>query len=272
MYPDAPRPAVSLPECPDCGGTGLVSLDVPLADPRFGKAFPCPNPDCPARKSNEQTRAAHLFRDSGLVGEQAIFRLDDPFYRAARFDRVRRGIDLLLKKRSFGHQGHRFSGLWLEGPVGAGKSGIAAASVTAANARGIAGRFQGVKELLDWLRAGFGKQDGQDFDARLDALRRVPWLVLDDFGAHNATPWAIAQVEDVLNARYVNRAQGLVTIITSNKPIDDVADELNAVESWAGWRIRSRVRGMCLPLRVKGPDGRAPGFAQQMVLEEVDGE
>jgi hypothetical protein len=28
--------------CPVCGGYGVVSYDVPLEDPRFGKAYPCP--------------------------------------------------------------------------------------------------------------------------------------------------------------------------------------------------------------------------------------
>lgn len=251
-----PSPA---PDCPVCGGAGVVGFDVPIGDPRFGTSAPCPAPDCPARMQADRERAARLFEGSGLEGEQAGFRLDDPYYEAERFDRAQDALRRLLRKRALRGREHTYYGLWMEGPNGVGKSGLAAASVTAANDTGIPARFQETKRLLDWLRAGFdAAEDGQNFEARLNALRRVPWLVMDDLGAHNATVWAVDQLADVLNARYVNRAAGLVTIITSNKTLDEIAEEFNSVSEGAGWRIRSRVRGMCYRLPIAGPDGRAP--------------
>lgn len=248
--------------CNVCGGAGVISYDVPLDDARFGKSFPCPNPDCPARQQREALRLLRLFGDSGLSGEQAAFRLTDAFFQSPRFRTALDGVQRLLAKRRVtaseqGCERHTYHGLYLYGPYGVGKSALAAAAVTAFLERSVAAHFEEVKRLLDWLRGGFDAEDAEaDFALRLNALRTVPVLVLDDLGAHQATAWAVAQVEDVIDYRYVNRMTGLVTIITSNRSMPEIAEDLAAINEGAGWRILSRMRGMLFPVEIVGPDAR----------------
>lgn len=253
--------------CATCGDTGLISYDVPIDDPRFGRAFPCPAPGCPVRQAREQQILAQKFKSSGLTGEQAKFRLTDSFFQQSQFATAVGAVERLLSKRKFtasespDHARHAYHGLYLYGPYGVGKSALAAATVTAFLEAGVAAHFEEVKRLLDWLRSGLDSENAaDDFDQRLNALRQVPVLVLDDFGAHQTTAWAIAQVEDVVDHRYVNRGNGLVTVVTSNHSMADMAEELADVNEGAGWRIYSRLRGMLFPIEIIGPDAR---LAQQ---------
>lgn len=252
-------------DCDVCGGAGVISYDVPPGDPRFGKSFPCPAPNCPARQEREAQRLLRLFESSGLSGEQERFRLTDPFFQAPRFRTALDGVQRLLAKRRVtasepGHERHVYYGLYLYGAYGVGKSALAAAAVTAFLEVGVAAHFEEVKRLLDWLRDGFHTDEAAgDFEQRLQALRTVPVLVLDDLGAHQATAWSIAQIEDVIDYRYVNRASGLVTLITSNRMMQEIAEDLAAINDGAGWRILSRMRGMLFPVEIAGPDARVAG-------------
>lgn len=247
--------------CDVCGGAGVISYDVPPDDARFGKSFPCTNPNCLARQQREALRLLRLFGDSGLSGEQAEFRLTDAFFQSPRFHTALDGVQRLLAKRRVtaseqGYERHTYYGLYIYGPYGVGKSALAAAAVTAFLEHNVAAHFEEVKRLLDWLRDGFGGDDASDFALRLNALRTVPVLVLDDLGAHQATAWAVAQVEDVIDYRYVNRTSGLVTIITSNRTMQEIAEDLAGINEGAGWRILSRMRGMLFPVEIVGPDAR----------------
>ena len=44
-------------------------------------------------------------------------------------------------------------------------------------------------------------------------MREAPILVLDDFGAHQTTPWAQENLYQILNFRYEG---GMPTVITTN--------------------------------------------------------
>ncbi len=47
-----------------------------------------------------------------------------------------------------------------------------------------------VPDLLDYLRAAYSATSTTGLDERLEQIRETPLLILDDLGAHNATPWA----------------------------------------------------------------------------------
>lgn len=48
------------PVCADCLGYGFVHYDLPFTHPDFGKAQPCPNPDCPIARERAIDRANRL--------------------------------------------------------------------------------------------------------------------------------------------------------------------------------------------------------------------
>jgi DNA replication protein DnaC len=109
--------------------------------------------------------------------------------------------------------------LVLLGGYGSGKTHLAAAVANYRISLGHAVLFVVVPDLLDYLRATFGPHSETALDERLDAIREIPLLVLDDLGAHNSTPWAQEKLFQILNHRYNSR---LPTVITSNQRLEEL--------------------------------------------------
>jgi DNA replication protein DnaC len=132
-------------------------------------------------------------------------------------------------------------GLFLHGPVGTGKTYIAAAATVEALAlRPL--RWRSVPQLVLGLRADYGTTSYADAHA---IVKAGMGLVLDDLGQEHGS----GQVAEVLFAVIDERlAQGLPVLITSNL----LPSELGA--RYGAW-LPSRIRQMN-PIRVPGVDRR----------------
>ena len=73
-------------------------------------------------------------------------------------------------------------------------------------------------------------------------------LILDDFGIERSTEYALEQIYNIINARYLKSKP---TIITTNLNFKDIETEQEDIMLD---RIYSRIIEMCLPLRVIGVD------------------
>lgn len=152
--------------------------------------------------------------------------------------------------------------LWLYGPVGTGKSGIAwgivrELTVEAVDAyyaldeefRGDSPRqaalFLVWRDLYDDLIASFRDVETMNHEAVADPARllskakRVPVLVLDDLSAGRPpTAYALEQLEILVDQRY---RKALTTIVTSNIGSKDLSMRLGHADPIAGARIVSRL-------------------------------
>ncbi len=97
------------------------------------------------------------------------------------------------------------------GPYGSGKTHLAAGIANAWTREGHTALFVVVPDLLDHLRAAFNPQSPVSYDKRFEEVRRAPFLVLDDLGTENATPWAREKLYQLFNYRYVARQPTLIT-------------------------------------------------------------
>jgi DNA replication protein DnaC len=124
---------------------------------------------------------------------------------------------------------------WLtfSGTYGCGKTHLAAAIAHRRVAKGEKVLFVVVADLLDHLRAAFNPHSPVAYDRRFEQIRRVDFLVLDDLGTENATPWAREKLFQILNYRY-NAA--LPTVITT-------AHTLEELDPWLATRIADPRRG-----------------------------
>jgi DNA replication protein DnaC len=163
------------------------------------------------------------------LSEGVRFNLREAYERSLEFSREPRGWLVLL------------------GGYGSGKTHLAAAVANYRLSLGYEVLFVVVPDLLDYLRATFGPSSEAALDERLDAIREVPLLVLDDLGAHNSTPWAQEKLFQILNHRYNSR---LPTVITSNQRLEELDP-----------RITSRLVDPDLSqvYEIVAPDFRQPG-------------
>ncbi|MEL1135982.1 ATP-binding protein [Desulfitobacterium sp. THU1] len=124
-------------------------------------------------------------------------------------------------------------GLMLTGPVGAGKTFLAASIANALMEKEQQVLFLVVPDLLDQLRATY-KTDENEMDL-LDSAREIPILILDDLGAHNYTEWTRNRIYSIINYRMNEQ---LPTVITSNLSLEEMEEHL-------GLRTTSRLIQSC---------------------------
>ena len=149
--------------------------------------------------------------------------------RATRAGIPRRFLDAdldTMRQRPGNGAAIAFAGQWdgrqsvlLYGDVGTGKSHLASAMLRRRLALGWAGRFVSVADLMDELKARFGGE-GEQSEAYFDRLAREPFLVLDDVGAEQETPWTRERVASLIDRRYRAEAP---TIVTTNLTHRDLA-------------------------------------------------
>ncbi len=242
------------PGCPRCGGLGWLRRDVPLGHAEFGKAVAC---ECLAGEL-EARRLAGVREASNIadLGHMtfAAFRLDAPGNTPEALRSLQIAFDAASRFAA-----HPAGWLVLQGGYGCGKTHLAAAIVNARLAQGEPAVFIAVPDLLDHLRAAYAA-DAPDggFDARFDAVRNAPLLVLDDLGTEAPTAWAGEKLFQLLNHRYNAK---LPTVITTNQDLD-VLDE----------RLRSRLGhyGLVRPITIsaldyRGGTGQADGTELSML-------
>jgi DNA replication protein DnaC len=229
------------PNCPICGGVGFVAHDLPVDHPDFGKLHicTCRQKEVSASERQRLLRLSNLdvfrhmtfetFKVQGRLGlgDQQARSLQFAHQQAQQYARTLQGWLLLM------------------GPYGCGKTHLAAAVANAVVEMGVEVIFLTVPDLLDWLRASFGGGD-ESFEQRLNEIRNVRLLVLDDFGTQNATPWAEEKLYQIINHRYIHR---LPTIVTTNLLLEEIDG-----------RISSRLQDADLVTRVHiyAPDYRSP--------------
>ena len=140
--------------------------------------------------------------------------------------------------------------LLLMGNYGSGKTHLAAAIANQAIRRHIKTLFTVVPDLLDLLRASYAPDSPVRYDQRIETVRTVFLLILDDLGTENATPWAGEKLYQIINYRYNYE---LPTVITTNRDLGDIDA-----------RIRSRIwdKQLCRHVLLKSKDYRRWGRRQ----------
>ncbi len=229
------------PNCPICAGIGFVRRDLPVGHPEFGKLQVCTCRESEVRRMERQ----RLYRLSNLEAFQNL--TFENFKVQGRLGLGDQQVNSLQYAYNQAHQFARSLNGWLllMGPYGCGKTHLAAAVANFVIDLSIATIFLTVPDLLDWLRASFGSSD-ESFEARLEEIKNVRLLVLDDLGTQNATPWAEEKLYQIINHRYIHR---LPTVVTTNLSLSEIDG-----------RISSRLQDPDLVslVNINAPDYRSP--------------
>ncbi|OPZ69107.1 MAG: DNA replication protein DnaC [bacterium ADurb.Bin478] len=229
------------PNCPICGGVGFIRRDLPVGHPDFGRLEIC---TCRQREV-ARSETQRLYRLSNLEAFQGM--TFDTFKVQGRL-----GLgEAQIKSLNFAYnQAQHFAKnlqgwMFFLGPYGCGKTHLAAAIANFAVAVGVPTLFLTVPDLLDWLRFSFGSSD-YGLEERLEEIRSIQLLVLDDLGTQNTTPWAAEKLYQIINHRYTHR---LSTVLTTNLSLNDIDG-----------RISSRLQDpdLVTQVEISAPDYRSP--------------
>ena len=153
-------------------------------------------------------------------------------------------------------------GIFLYGPRGAGKTKLASIIANERVRKGKPVLFSSVPDLMADIRATFHRGNTEEV---LQSVKEADFLVLDDLGAERMTEWVGEQLFAIINHRYNEKLQ---TVITSNHSPDDIVEHMatvnrdgDIVDDMQGKRIVSRIFGMCEVIRLGGEDYRTRGVA-----------
>lgn len=250
-----------LPVCPECGPI-TVKVALPTVGDREVR-LPCPHQEATfAAEARERGRreaqatyarvhARHL-PPRTFTGRSLDDLVDHPGSRQAR--RI-----ALRFRDTFEDRVAAGEGLLFSGPVGTGKTAVAAALVTDLEAAGWTVAWTTAPELQQALR------DLDHGPAYVAALKAADVLALDEFGLERATEYSAAGLFDVIDHRYQARKP---ILITTNLASSELADHyLRCLVSGRDrmpqgqaeltvQRILSRLRERCVPVKFTGPDLR----------------
>ncbi len=139
-------------------------------------------------------------------------------------------------------------GLMLYGNVGSGKSYLACVIANEIISRyEYNAKMRNFAQILNDLQSGGFNLDRNRY---IDELTSPTLLILDDFGIERSTEYALENIYNVINARYLKAKP---TIITTNIVYDKIMEKQ---ENIMLTRIYSRLMEMCQPLRIVDSDRR----------------
>jgi DNA replication protein DnaC len=149
------------------------------------------------------------------------------------------------------------SGLYIWGPVGSGKSGlaysIARESIERYPASAQDVHFVNVRAWLAEGRARLSAGEDPDVDRLLDSGGDGSFVVSDDLGAERITDWALEQIAYVIENRH---AVGAWTVVTTNYAPSALAGRLGRDDPVIGQRIVSRLLEDATKIELKRADLR----------------
>jgi DNA replication protein DnaC len=249
-------PAASLAEddCGICGGLRWIAVEAPVGAPGFGTVKACA---CQATAWG--AAQGELLRRYSQLGSLSRMTFDNlqPEGRSgfAEPSSFRRAAD---QARAFAAGPHGW--LVIFGPSGSGKTHLAAAIANAIVQSGRPALYSSAPDLLDHLRSTYDAASRDDYEGLLLRITEAPVLVIDDLGAHHASPWAQEKLDQILTHRYNARRPTVVTSSVAETSLDE--------------RMRTRLLDpvLCIVCRIaqeRAPAGWNEGGIERVLLEQM---
>ena len=179
----------------------------------YSKVIPCDYPGC-YRDQAVAYKTGQNIETSGVIGRQQTF---------GNFDAEVKGV-----KRAYQYAWKIAEGMgdfiWLiiYGGTGNGKTHLLNAIANRAMERGFQVKMVMMAELLSELRMAI---KGNQTDEKLQELKKVPYLLIDEIGLEYGSDWEREKIDELLTGRWAN---GRFTITATNIDIEQLPERLKS--------------------------------------------
>lgn len=174
-------------------------------------------------------------------------------FRSKTFKNYERGENLIAykKARSFAENFPEVKkGLLLVGPVGTGKTHLAAAISNQLISKLYSIYFGNTTSIMSFIKSTYSKDAEMTESEAIELMtEKVDLLVIDDLGKENETENTLSVLYQIINKLYENEK---LVVITTNFNSSDLARKLGE----RGPAMVSRITGMCEPVVLSGEDWR----------------
>jgi len=222
-----------LDQCPNVVKGHFTKLDV-INETIVSSIAPC------AKQQNheEEMRRRRLMR-SYYVSEETM---NASFERLAIDENNLAAVTAAVQFCKNVESGQKGKGLYVHGPFGVGKSYLMGAIARELSERNIASLLVYVPDFVREMKDSIADHS---YAGKMELLKQVPVLILDDIGAENLTPWIRDEVLGVILNQRVNNH--LPTLFTSNYSLEELEEHLsisngNRIEVTKARRIMERIR------------------------------
>jgi DNA replication protein len=259
-------------ECSTCKNIGRVkkaSIDDPSLS-EFGshtgfRNIEIPCPVCsPARRAKQSEALQTRLVDQLFGGSQIPFKARNwgfDSFPATGDQEAKALVELFVNIHGDMQDQEEKRGLYLAGPLGRGKTGLAICALKAFIQAGHLSLFVSTPDLMDRLRATFNKDSDENQDELLRIVTEVPFLILDDLGVEKPTSYVLGRFYLIVDKR---QSRGLYTIFTSNLTTADLETYWRPdnipVGFHEGQRVIERIREYCSGVNIKGKNLRGSSW------------
>lgn len=156
----------------------------------------------------------------------------------------------LNKAKKFAEGFPNSKALLLTGPVGTGKTHLAAAIANSLIDKLYSVYFGNVVDIMSFIKSTYNKESSLTEEEAVNIMtKEVDLFIIDDLGKENSTNNTLALLYQLINRVYDNEKS---LIITTNYNSIDLARKLGE----RGQAIVSRITEMCEPVIFQGEDWR----------------
>jgi len=201
------------PGCKACGGAGFVYPRNDDGSINYSKPVPCKAKGC-LYDSVLAYKMGSIRSNSGVRETKQCFETFD-----ADVPGVKKAYQASWK---IAEGTGDVNWLLIYGGVGNGKTHLLNSIANRVMDRGIPTRLVMMADLLAELRMSM---DEHKADARLDELKRIPFLLIDELGLELGTDWEKSRIEELFASRWANARH---TVVATNRDITELPQRLQS--------------------------------------------
>lgn len=211
---------------------------------------------CPTKEANDERKKHESLIKSMYIPKDILAarldQIDVEMDEASRFKAISLAQDFVEQYNS----GKRPKGLYLYGSFGVGKTYILGAIANELASHKISSMLVYVPEFMRELK---GSIQNSSLDKKVDVVKKIPVLMLDDIGAESMSSW---MRDDILGTILQFRMlENLPTFFTSNFDYKQLQHHLaysqrGEEEPVKAARIMERIKHMAIPIELTGKNRR----------------